>query len=230
MISVSALNIEQAFQQEYLDYSDFDVNAYDGLLIPGGGDINPSRYGEENQGSVYIMDELDDLQLSILDAFVKQRKPVFGICRGHQLLNVYFGGSLIQHLPTYQRHSKMGGQDDKVHGCVAVKNSWLEKHFGEVFPHNSAHHQAVRQLGEGLVIDSRCLEDGTVEGMHHTTLPIIGVQWHPERTCLDWEREDTVNGLALFRYFNRMCMEYMIWHTEVGALDQVVYTEDDLWV
>ncbi len=108
-----------------MDYSVFRAKVYDGLLIPGGVDINPSRYGQENRGSVMMMDELDELQFDILDAFVKNGKPILGICRGHQLINAYFGGTLIQHLPTAFRHSRKLDEPDKVHRCIAEEESWL---------------------------------------------------------------------------------------------------------
>jgi putative glutamine amidotransferase len=205
VISVQSEQIHQNYQQEYMDYQDFHVEAYDGLLIPGGVDVNPSRYGQENHGSIMIMDQLDELQLTMLDAFVKAGKPVLGICRGHQVINVYFGGSLIQHLPTSYRHSRGFDEPDKVHGCIAEPDSWLAGLYGTEFFHNSAHHQAVDLQGEGLVIDSHASEDGVVEGMHHRTLPVYSVQWHPERMCLEHERTDTVNGLPVIQFFSHLC-------------------------
>ena len=89
VISVQTEQMQQKYQQEYLDYSEFRVEAYDGLLIPGGGDINPARYGQKNHGSIMVMDALDELQFAMLDDFVKNGKPVLGICRGHQVINVY---------------------------------------------------------------------------------------------------------------------------------------------
>lgn len=212
-VSLQSEQLPQTYQQEYLDYSEFRAESYDGLLIPGGGDINPARYGQENQGSTMILDTLDELQFAILDDFVKSGKPVFGICRGHQVINVYFGGTMIQHLSTSFRHSRKLDEPDKVHRCIADRGSWLAEIYGTEFSHNSAHHQAVDRCGENLVIDSHCLEDGTVEAMHHATLPIYSVQWHPERMCLAWEREDTVNGLLALQFFCRVCTEKMEGHT-----------------
>lgn len=221
VISVQTEQIQQKYQQEYLDYSEFCVKGYDGLLIPGGGDVNPARYGQENQGSIMIMDALDELQFAMLDDFVKSGKPVLGICRGHQVINVYFGGTLIQHLPTAFRHFRELDEPDKVHRCVAGEGSWLAELYGTEFAHNSAHHQAVDRPGKGLVIDSFCLEDGTVEALHHVTLPIYSVQWHPERMCLALEREDTVNGLPVLQFFCRLCggdPEAFVAGTESGIM------------
>ncbi len=209
VISVQLEQVQQMFQQEYMDYSEFRAEAYDGLLLPGGGDVNPRRYGQENQGSIMIMDALDELQFTMLDDFVKSEKPVLGICRGHQVINVYFGGTLIQHLPASFRHFRELDEPDKAHRCIAQAGSWLAKLYGTEFPHNSAHHQAVDRLGAGLVVDSRCPEDGTVEALHHCALPIYSVQWHPERMCLELSRNDTVNGLPVMRFFGRLCEEEM---------------------
>ena len=192
---------------EFLDYSDFRVEDYDSLVLPGGGDILPARYGQTDQGQCKGMSEdLDELQFAILDRFVKAEKPVLGTCRGQQLINVYFGGTLIQHLPTSERHARSEGcKTDKIHGCKAEKGSWMEKIYDSKFLHNSAHHQAIDLLGEGLVIDTHCVEDGVIEAVHHSRLPIYAVQWHPERMCLKYKREDTVNGVAVFRFFDELC-------------------------
>lgn len=196
-------------RQRYPDYAgvqvhmEFQAEDFDGLLLPGGGDINPVRFGQENQGSIAISDELDELQFAMLDRFVKCQKPVLGICRGHQLINVYFGGTLIQHLPGSFRHAREGNGPDKVHSVIAGEESWLAKLYGTKFFHNSAHHQAVDRAGSGLVFDSYCPEDSTVESLHHAELPIYGVQWHPERMCLEHRRDDTVNGLPVFLFFGR---------------------------
>ena len=205
VISVQVEQLKLRVHQEYLDYSEFHVENYDGLLIPGGGDINPARYGQKLNGSFMILDALDDLQFDILDAFVKAQKPVLGICRGHQVINVYFGGTMIQHLPTAFRHSRKFNEADKVHACHAQKGSWLCSLFGNSFFHNSAHHQSILRCGKGLVVDSRCSDDDVIEAVHHVALPIYGVQWHPERMCLEHERNDTVNGLPVFFFFCRLC-------------------------
>lgn len=207
VISVESGQMKERFSEEYLDYRDFRQEDFDGLLLPGGGDIDPSRYGQENQGSVMIKKELDKLQLDVLDCFVKNKKPVFGICRGHQLINVYFGGTLIQHLPTSLRHSRKPEEPDKVHRGIAEEGSWLARIYGREFFHNSSHHQAVDRAGEGLVIDSYCPEDGIVEALHHDTLPVYSVQWHPERMCLSHKRTDTVDGLPVLKFFAQAVLQ-----------------------
>ena len=91
----------------------------DGLLLPGGGDIDPKYYGEEMNGSEEPDRELDKAQWDVLDAFVKEKKPVLGICRGMQLINVYFGGSLYQDLKTKDAHSRKNGVDS-VHSVKSI--------------------------------------------------------------------------------------------------------------
>lgn len=105
---------------------------FDGLLLPGGGDVAPERYGEPVDPLCGTPDPaLDELQLTVLDWFVKNEKPVFGICRGIQVINVYFGGTLIQHVPDALHHMRTPGiPEDKVHLSHAESGSLLEKLYG----------------------------------------------------------------------------------------------------
>jgi putative glutamine amidotransferase len=202
-------NAVEAVGMEPVVVTGFSGADCDGLLLPGGVDINPIRYGQENQGSVEIEDELDALQFCVLDAYVKAKKPVFGICRGLQLINVYFGGTLIQDLPTAERHSRCGGTEDKVHECNVNEGSFLAAIYGTHFSHNSSHHQAADRIGTGLIVDSVCDKDGVVESIHHAALPIYAVQWHPERMCLANERTDTVDGLPIFEFIRKTVSDCM---------------------
>lgn len=175
---------------------------YDGLLLCGGADIEPAFYSEENQGSVNINIQRDENEIAITKAFVDAGKPILGICRGHQLLNVAFGGNLHQHIPTADDHHAPGGE---VHTVTAVGESYLSRIYGEHFAVNSAHHQAVNKLGEGFRVTLVSENDGVIEAMEHETLPIFGVQWHPERICLSNKREDTVDGLGVIQHFIDLC-------------------------
>lgn len=181
-----------------------DPNDYDGLLLCGGGDIHPRYYGEEIDGSVRIDTDRDEHELQLADDFIKAGKPVMGICRGCQLLNVYFGGSLIQHLETTDIHK---GETDLVHVVCADTDSFLCELYGKEFPINSIHHQAVGRLGEGLKIILRSKEDGVVEAFEHESLPVFALQFHPERMCFDKKRDDAVDGKGIFDYFIKMCAE-----------------------
>lgn len=172
---------------------------YDGLLLPGGYDMNPRLFDEENLGSKNIDDQLDAAQLRLLKLFVHDKKPVLGICRGHQVINVYFGGTLIQHMDTASLHKPPHG--DIVHNTFVKPGCFLEKIYGAShLPTNSCHHQAVGRLGRGL-IPIQYTDDKTVEAMAHEYLPIISVQWHPERMMLSHSRPDTVCGAPVFTYY-----------------------------
>lgn len=184
---------------EYLPkYSD----EYDGLLISGGVDIHPRYYGQEIDGSVGIDEARDAAEMELLRQFVEAKKPIMGICRGHQLINVFFGGSLIQHIDTADDHR---GEGDAVHDVDSAEGAILTALYGRHFPVNSSHHQAVDRLGEGLHTVQVSSRDGVIEGSEHDTLPIFSVQWHPERTTLGRARPDTVDGGAIFKYFVELC-------------------------
>lgn len=172
---------------------------YDGLLIPGGVDIHPARYGEEIQGSVGIDEELDEAQFSLLDLFVKAGKPVFGICRGCQLMNIYFGGSMIQHIPEAEAHTDIAKGVDNVHFVKSVPETAMQQLFGDRFKVNSSHHQACKEIGKGLKV-TLWSEDGIAEALEHEELPVAGVQWHPERTCLIPE-EGIADGIKVICYY-----------------------------
>ncbi len=153
----------------------------DGLLLPGGGDITPAFFGERNNGSRNIDTELDILQLQALELALREGIPVLGICKGMQIINVYLGGTLIQDLPPASCAIHRYEDGDKYHPSVIEHGSWLWKLYGESALVNSAHHQSVNRLGEGLRAVQWCPEDGCVEALTHESLPVIGVQWHPER-------------------------------------------------
>nr|WP_325298999.1 type 1 glutamine amidotransferase [uncultured Dysosmobacter sp.] len=163
------------------------------LLLPGGGDMEPWRYGQANTASRGLEPERDAAELALLERFTSLGRPVLGICRGHQVINVFFGGTLVQDLPGHGA----AGDIDRLH-FVRTAASPLRELYGERHVVNSAHHQAVDRLGSGL----RALQwapDGTVEALCHRTLPVWGVQWHPERTG------GYLDGVRLFRWFLSLC-------------------------
>lgn len=174
-----------------------DPGSFDGLLLPGGGDLDPALYGQETRGSNAPDSELDRLQLDALAAFVRAKKPVFGICRGLQVINVFFGGTLFQDLPQGY-HQQIGR--DQAHETIAAPGSFLAALYGRRFSVNSAHHQAIDALGEGLQAVQRTA-DGVIEAICHAQLPIWAVQWHPERMCLRHYRADCVDGEKLLSWF-----------------------------
>ncbi len=170
-----------------------------GLLLPGGGDIDPARFGEENNGSRDIDTALDAVQLAALDGFVRAGKPVLGICRGHQVVNVYFGGGLVQDLPTAEDHMARG-HADSLHAVEIAAGSILSKLYGRSAIVNSAHHQGLGALGRGLRVTALA-PDGVVEAAEHESLPVLAVQFHPERMAFAHARSDTADGAGVFRWF-----------------------------
>lgn len=184
--------------------------ACDGLLLPGGGDIDPARFGQPNNGSRDIDRALDAVQMDILDAFVRSQldildgfvravRPVLGICRGHQVINVYFGGDLIQDLPTAEDHMARG-HADSVHPIAVLPRSRLCDILGPAPVVNSAHHQGLGTLGKRLIAVAEA-PDGVNEAIEHISLPILGVQFHPERMAFAYARPDTADGRRIFQWF-----------------------------
>lgn len=161
------------------------IRTCDGLLLPGGQDVDPALYGEERLpacgATCAARDRMEGL---LLDAAIRLDKPLLGICRGLQFLNVHTGGTLYQDLPT--QHPGLGHQmerpyDRTVHQVKVARNSPLYEIVGSLdYGVNSRHHQAIRDLSPQLHA-AAVSEDGLVEaawmpGKHF----ILGVQWHPE--------------------------------------------------
>lgn len=181
----------------------------DGLLLTGGDDLDPALFGQTNQGSEGIDPARDQAELTLTKAFANAGKPILGICRGHQLLNVAFGGSLIQDLGPVGNlfHRRTPGiPKDKVHSVRTLEGSTLAALYGPMFASNSAHHQAVDRLGEGFTATAWS-ESGVIEAMEHTSLPILAVQFHPERMSYALRRPDTADGAKLFAWFLTRCRE-----------------------
>ncbi len=119
----------------------------------------------------------DAFEIALLDAAVNSGLPVLGICRGPQLINIAAGGTLHQHLP--QHAATDGPPDATPHTVTTTEGSQLREMYGPEVAVNSLHHQAVDQLGDGYIATARST-DGIIEGIEHTELPILAVQWHPE--------------------------------------------------
>ena len=154
----------------------------DVLLLCGGEDVEPSRYGAKPSPRLGKVNQPRDAwEFLVLDEAVKRRLPVVGICRGCQLINVYFGGTLWQDLPS-ERPSEIAhrGKDAR-HDIQIVAGSRLARSLGvEGIQVNSSHHQAVKDLAPGFRAVAFA-PDGVVEAIESETLPVVGVQFHPEK-------------------------------------------------
>ena len=176
----------------------------DGLILTGGKDVEPSMYGETTpHPSVRCDPERDEMELRILRAFLNANKPVLGICRGLQLLNVFLGGTLWQHLPEdVGEHHESG----TVHPVALAPDSVVGRLFGSRILVNSYHHQGVRTLAEDLRATAHAVVDRektTVEAFEHVNGKILAVQWHPER-MLGASDASLADMTPLFRHFLEM--------------------------
>lgn len=160
----------------------------DGLLLPGGGDIDFRYYSEEQQAALRgIDDDRDRLEMALLKTAVAKQKPFLAICRGHQVLNVALGGTLWQDVQSQMPHAAMHDFSapyprHHIGHCVTVETrSKLAQCLPErTVPVNSIHHQGIHDLASGLVVSARA-DDGLIEGVEIPDHPFaVGVQWHPE--------------------------------------------------
>ena len=160
----------------------------DGLILSGGGDVKPALFGEEDSGLLWSVDEQRDrTELALARWALAEGLPLLAICRGIQVLNVAAGGTLIQDIPTQLphplSHSTIAGRpmDTVLHTVQVAAGSRLAELVGAgELGVNSAHHQAARVVGTGLVVTARA-PDGVIEGLEAPGHPFcVGVQWHPE--------------------------------------------------
>lgn len=158
----------------------------DGLVLHGGADVWPGSYGEEPLREQWKGDRVrDDYEIASVHAFRKAGKPVFGVCRGLQLMNVAFGGTLYQDLATQKpsevTHRDAVTYDNNFHHVSFEAGSRLANFYQSGQKINSIHHQAIKDLAPGFAIEARCTEDGTIEAIRHTGKDwLAAVQWHPE--------------------------------------------------
>lgn len=174
------------------------VYSFDGLLLPGGGDICPSYFDQPVIDTRKADPDLDRAQLSILYRFFHTHKPILGICKGMQLLNVFFGGDINQHVEKEHLHQWNG--KDQWHDTSVKSGSLLYRLYGDRLTVNSAHHQSIGALGQDLDL-IQTSSDGISEAVCHERLPILGVQWHPERMVLAHKKYGAEDGAAIFHWF-----------------------------
>lgn len=183
--------------------------ASDGVLLSGGGDVDPARYGEPRHETTDDVDpERDAVEIALTQWALQDDKPLFAICRGIQVLNVALGGSLIQDLPSQWGNAvhHNGNYDglkrhEVAHEVRVEPNTRIAQIVGSgSLGVNSFHHQALKRIAAGLVVTSRA-DDGIVESVEVPDRRyFVGVQWHPEEMAFG--REDMMH---LFRTFAAAC-------------------------
>jgi putative glutamine amidotransferase len=172
------------------------VRTLDGLLLQGGTDVEPHRYGEAPLRPEWAGDAIRDrLEFDLVEAFLKADKPILGVCRGFQVLNVAFGGTLYQDIPTQHAldagcacvsHDSNASYCGATHEITLTPGGELARLYGCTQGLvNSAHHQGVKALGAGLRLAASA-PDGVCEGLHAPSYRfVLAVQWHPEFHHLD---------------------------------------------
>jgi putative glutamine amidotransferase len=181
---------------------------YDGIVFAGGEDVDPALYGEAKRyDNVTVNRRRDDFEHRFLDRALAHGVPILGICRGSQMINVKFGGTLYQDLPQdlpgCLNHRQTGSRSDLTHRITLTEpQSWLAQAVQGSCPVNSLHHQAIRRLGRGLKVTAHS-EDGLVEAIEAAgDYPfLLAVQWHPE------ELTHRPEQLRIFELFLARCRE-----------------------
>lgn len=188
------------------------IETIDGLILSGGSDVAPESYGEKPISNKWPGDkERDEYEIKLLDLALKNQKPVLGLCRGIQIMNVYFGGTLYQDIETQKKNSiqhRDPEQYDKLaHSVTLQKESHLFSLYKkEKLLVNSVHHQAIKDLGKGLAATAFS-EDGMIEAIEPTDKNqfkfLLAIQWHPE-----WANENhpkIASGIKLIAAFLDAC-------------------------
>lgn len=164
------------------------LRGLDGLLVPGGSDIDPRRYGQEPLETTSTADfaAQDQFEAEMIAAAIEIGLPVLAICRGFQLLNVEHGGTMVQDVEEDSIHR------NSIHEVTIEPDSALAQAIGSTaLPVSSYHHQAIDLVGEGLRVVGRA-PDGVVEALEHPTAELIAVQWHPEDNAAVDERQHAI--------------------------------------
>ncbi|MCS5733995.1 gamma-glutamyl-gamma-aminobutyrate hydrolase family protein [Herbiconiux daphne] len=173
-----------AAEDEGLDASLRRTVSSDALLVLGGEDIAPEFYGAARgyRAEGRHAERADEAQIALVQRAVRRGTPVLGVCRGHQIINVALGGTLLQDLGESSAHRRDAVPIERVmatHDVAVAAGSSLALTLGDVVSTQSAHHQAVDRLGAGLRVAATA-SDGLIEAIEHVDAPVVGVQWHPE--------------------------------------------------
>ena len=166
----------------------------DALLLAGGGDVSPCLYGQSSVSCRAVSLKRDISELYLIASFLSRRAPVMGVCRGLQILNVFFEGTLNQYVPQKELHYDENG--DVYHTITIAEKGFMYPLFGKTLTVNSAHRQTVKTLGKNLKACATS-PDGQIEALFHKTQKVIGVQFHPERMT---DRESNARE-KIYSYF-----------------------------
>lgn len=207
-VMIPPVESEGLIQRSEMRLTDYAASL-DGLVLQGGADIAPESYGEQPLNPQWAGDRIRDrYETELFRAFVGAGKPVIGICRGCQLINVAFGGSLYQDIPT-QRPAASVHLDpklyaDRFHPVHLVPGSKLAGLFPDAQEPmiNSIHHQAVKSVGHDLSVEARAIPDGIVEAIRwRGPSYVFGMQWHPEFMAAGHSHERQLDGRPILREF-----------------------------
>ncbi|HEX4214482.1 MAG TPA: gamma-glutamyl-gamma-aminobutyrate hydrolase family protein [Candidatus Dormibacteraeota bacterium] len=156
------------------------LDLVEGLILTGGSDVDPCFYGEEREPGIrQVVTDRDGFELALLGEALRRGMPVLGVCRGHQVLNVFLGGSLHQDLPVEPILHGTGTLVAAYHD-IDVSDPGLRRALGSRTHVNSLHHQAISRLGGGLEV-AALAPDGVIEAVLGAGGGVLGVQWHPEQ-------------------------------------------------
>lgn len=167
------------------DYATKIINNIDGLILSGGNDVSPINYNEEPIEELCSIDpSRDNFELALLKESITKDKPVLGICRGAQLLNISFGGSLYQDTSCNKafklQHFQKSDPHIPIHKIKTMKGSLINSILGDELSVNSIHHQMIKDLGSNLEITALS-SDGVIEAIEKRDSKfVVGIQWHPE--------------------------------------------------
>lgn len=163
----------------------------DGFLITGGIDVHPKWFNEEMNGTGETNEELDYIDKAVIDYALKNKKPLLGICRGHQAINIFMGGNIIQDIGASHKNTK--------HYVNMFENEFIN--FPSKIETNSFHHQVCKDLAPDLIEIGRS-EDNYNEAYISKKYPIIAVQWHPEKMLKEQSSQ------TIFNYFKNLVLDY----------------------
>lgn len=210
---VLAVMIPAVESQGLVQRSDLSLRAYaealDALVLQGGNDVAPQTYRESPLAPSWHGDRVRDIyEIGLFEAFVALGKPVLGICRGCQLINVALGGTLYQDIPTQlphaQPHHDIGQYERQLHDVSLVQGGRLAALYPELgrAAVNSIHHQAIKDLGRDLAIEAIAVPDGLVEAVRwRGPSYVFGVQWHPEFMAHKTLRDDQLDCTPILQEF-----------------------------